>query len=121
MLTLRKALLVPGTAVAALLMVAGCTQQAPVDLSARLKGIAKSRFLGCSGPPSLEFVQQGQDRMSFVSNLKRGQAIGIAGPTAFPEESCLVDAVFEQDRLVTSSFSGNQSMCDWVFTPCLGP
>jgi len=119
MRTLRKVLLVPG-AVAALLMVAGCTQQAPMDLSASLKGISKSQFLGCSGPASLEYVQQGQDRMSFVSNLKRGQAIGIAGPTAFPAESCLVDAVFEQDRLVSSSFSGNQSMCEWVFSPCLG-
>lgn len=119
MRTLCKALLVPGTAVA-LLVVAGCTQQAPVDLSARLKGMSKSQFIGCSGPPSLEYVQQGQDRMSFVSNLKRGQAIGIAGPTAFPAGSCLVDAVFEQDSLVSSSFSGNLSMCDWVFTPCLG-
>ena len=119
MRALRNARLVTGVFMA-LLMVIGCTQGVPVDLSARLKGISKSQFLGCSGPASLEYAQQGQDRMSFVTNLKRGQAIGIAGPTAFPAESCLVDAVFEQDRLVSSSFSGNQAMCEWVFAPCLG-
>jgi hypothetical protein len=30
-----------------------------------------------------------------------------------------VDAVFEQDRLVRSVFSGNLSMCGLVFAPCL--
>jgi hypothetical protein len=101
-------------------MLVGCAQQAPVDLAASLKGIAKSKFLTCSGPPLMEFAQSGQDRMSFVTNLKRGQAIGIESPTAFAPDSCSVDAVFEQDRLTSSSFSGNLSMCQLVFSPCLG-
>ena len=101
------------------LIVQACAQQPPADLSASLNGIEKSRFLACSGPPSVEYIQAGQDRMSFVTNLQRGQPIGIASPTALPVESCSVDAVFEQDRLVRSVFSGNLSMCQVVFAPCL--
>ena len=47
----------------------GCTQQAPVDLVASLKGIEQSKFLSCSGPPILALSGAGQDRMSFVTNL----------------------------------------------------
>jgi hypothetical protein len=101
-------------------LVASCSQPSGVNLSTSLRGIQKSKFLACSGPPSLEYDQGGQDRMSFVTNLQRGQAIGIAGPTAFPVESCSVDAVFEHDRLVSSSFSGNPAMCNAVFAPCFG-
>ena len=101
------------------LIVQGCAQQPPADLSATLKGIEKAKFLACSGPPSLEYIQAGQDRMSFVTNLQRGQPIGIASPTAASPESCLVDAVFEHDRLVSSVFSSNLSMCQLVFAPCL--
>src|SRR5579863_7869287 len=105
----------------AILVVAlcGCTQQAPVDLSASLKGIERSKFLSCSGPPILELSEGGQDRMSFVTNLKGGNAIGIASPTALPEASCSVDAVFQDGRLVNSTISGSQSMCSFVFSPCL--
>lgn len=105
---------------AALLILVGCAQQSPQDLSAMLRGITKSQFLACSGPPILELPGQGQDRMSFVSNLQRGAPIGISGPAAFPVESCSVEAVFQQDRLVSSSFSGSDSMCQMVFAPCLG-
>jgi hypothetical protein len=96
-----------------------CAQQAPPDLSVALKGIDKTKFLACSGPPSLELPQAGQDRMSFVTNLRRGSPIGITSPTVAPPESCSVDAVFEQDRLVSSTFSGNLTMCQLVFAPCL--
>jgi hypothetical protein len=83
------------------------------------QGHREGKFLACSGPPSLEYIQAGQDRMSFVTNLQRGQPIGIASPTAASPESCSVDAVFEHDRLVSSVFSGNLSMCQLVFVPCL--
>ncbi|HEY2617971.1 MAG TPA: hypothetical protein VGI78_11570 [Acetobacteraceae bacterium] len=96
-----------------------CAQQAPPDLSAALKGIDKTKFLACSGPPSLDLPRAGQDRMSFVTNLRRGSTIGITSPTVAPAESCSVDAVFEQDRLVSSVFSGNLAMCQLVFAPCL--
>jgi hypothetical protein len=101
------------------LAVQACTQQPPADLSVALKGIEKAKFLACSGPPSLEYAQASQDRMSFVTNLQRGQPVGIASPTALPPESCSVDAVFEHDRLTSSAFSGNLSMCQLVFAPCL--
>jgi len=102
-----------------MIMVVACSQPA-VDLSTSLRGIQKSKFLACSGPATLAYDQGGQDRMSFVTNLKRGQAIGIAGPTFAPVESCSVEAVFEHDRLASSSFGGNPAMCDAVFAPCLG-
>ena len=57
--------------------------------------------------------------MQFLSNLKRGQAIGIGSPAGGPDESCSVNAVFQNDRLVSSDFSGNPSMCTLVFSPCL--
>ena len=103
-----------------ILAVAACTQQPPADLPAALKGISKPRFLACSGPPTLEYNQSGQDRMSFITNLKRGQSIGIASPSALAPKSCSVDAIFEQDRLVSSTFSGSLAMCNLVFSPCLG-
>jgi hypothetical protein len=95
-----------------------CSRRPPVDLSTSLLGIEKSKFLSCSGPPVLEYSQAGQDRMSFVTNLKRGSMIGIAGPTATAAEACSVGTVFQNDRLVSSNFSGNYSMCTLVFGPC---
>lgn len=99
---------------------AACSGGPATDLPAALKGIDKAKFISCAGPPSLELKEGGLDRMSFATNLKRGQMMGIRNPTAFPLESCSVDAVFERDRLVSSSFSGNQAMCETVFAPCLG-
>jgi hypothetical protein len=92
---------------------------APADLATSLKGIEKSKFLSCSGPPTLAYPTGGQDRMSFVTNLKRGEAIGIASPAAFAPASCSVDAVFQDDRLLSSQFSGDLAMCNLVFSPCL--
>lgn len=97
----------------------GCTQPASVDLASSMKGIEESKFLSCSGPPSLEYSEAGQDRMSFLTNLKRGNAIGIVSPMAMPEASCSVDAVFQNGRLVNATFSGDQAMCGLVFSPCL--
>ena len=96
-----------------------CAQQPQVDLNAALSGIEKSRFLTCSGPPSLEMPQGAQDRMWFVSNLSRGQTMGVLSPTANAPDSCSVAAVFENSRLTSATFSGNQSMCQVVFGPCV--
>jgi hypothetical protein len=96
-----------------------CAQSATSDLGVTLKGIEQSRFLACSGPPVLEYPQGSQDRMSFVTNLRRGESMGVVGPTALPPASCSVDALFENSRLVTGSFSGDLTMCRLVFAPCL--
>lgn len=111
--------LVPLLALLVALQACAASQPA-VDLSQALRGIDEARFLACSGPPVVQLPQAGQVHMSFVTNLKRGQQMGLAGPTAFPEQSCLVDAVFEQHRLASSTFSGNPAMCNLVFAPCLG-
>ena len=103
----------------AVLTLATCAQQPQADLATALKGIDQSRFLACSGPPSLEQPTGGQVNMWFVTNLKRGAAIGLLSPTAPAPESCSVAAVFENSRLVSATFSGNQSMCQVVFGPCL--
>jgi hypothetical protein len=107
----------------ALLMVAAigsCSSQPLVDLSKSVQGMSKAQFIACAGPPSLEFLQGGQDHMAFVTNLRRGQPIGVTSPIAAPVESCSVNTIFEQDRLVSSSFSGDLGMCNLVFSPCLG-
>jgi len=104
---------------ALVLALAACAQPATPDLGVALKGIEQSRFLACSGPPVLEYPQGGQDRMSFVTNLKRGESMGVAGPTALPPASCSVDALFENSHLVTANFSGDLTMCQLVFSPCM--
>jgi hypothetical protein len=102
------------------LAVAACAQSTVPDLPTALKGITKAKFLSCSGPPVMTYPQSGLDQMAFVTNLKRGQEIGITGVAESPADSCSVNAVFEQDRLVSSAFSGSQGMCQLVFGPCLG-
>jgi hypothetical protein len=101
------------------LALTACVQQPTPDLGAALKGIEQSRFLACSGPPILELPQGSQVRMSFVTNLERGDTVGVASPAALAPASCSVDAVFETSRLASARFSGNQSMCQLVFSPCL--
>lgn len=96
-----------------------CASHPEVDLGSALSNIDKSRFLTCSGPPSLEVPQGGQDRMWFTTNLNRGQTIGASSPAADPVASCSVVAVFENSRLTSATFSGNQSICQVVFAPCL--
>ncbi len=56
--------------------------------------------------------------MSFVTNLKRGDAIGASGPNAFAPASCSVDAIFENSRLVSANFSAIVDV-SLVFSPCL--
>ena len=107
----------PSTMVA--IVLAACSQQPQPDLSAALNGIDRARFLACSGPPSLEMPQGGQDRMWFVTNLKRGQSIGVLSPVGAAPEDCSVATTFENSHLVSATFSGNQSMCQLVFAPCL--
>ena len=106
-------------AMSGVVILADCSQPAPGNLAASLKGIEKSRFLSCSGPPLLATSNAGQDHMSFVANLRRGETIGVSSPTAFPVASCSVDAVFQDDRLISSTFSGDMSMCSMVFGPCI--
>lgn len=116
---MRRRLVFPVACAVLAALVVACSQHPVPDLAKSLKGIDKARFLTCSGPPLLEMPDGGQDRMVFMSNLKRGQAIGIGSPAGGPDESCSVNAVFQNDRLVSSDFSGNQSMCTLVFGPCL--
>ena len=104
---------------ALLIAMSACAQQPPMDLSARLHGIEKSKFLSCSGPPQLDYIAAGQERMSMVTNLAHGAQIGIGIASATPLESCSVDAVFEQGRLVAANFGGNPAICDDVFRPCV--
>jgi hypothetical protein len=110
---------VPLRSLALTLEVAACAQQATSEFGVALEGIEKSRFLACSGPPILELPQGGQDRMSFVTNLQRGATIGVLSPMALATASCSVDTVFENSRLVSANISGDQSMCQLVFAPCL--
>jgi hypothetical protein len=105
--------------IASLFALVTCTPKPQLDLGSALSGIEESRFLACSGPPLLEVPQGNQNRMWFVTNLKRGESIGTLGPTAAPVESCSVAAIFGSSRLVRATFSGNQSMCQLVFAPCL--
>jgi hypothetical protein len=101
------------------LAVAACAPHAAPDLATGLKGTENSHSLACSSPPILHIPGGGQERMSFVINLQRGTTIGIASPTALAPGSCSVDTVFENSRLVSANFSGDQSMCQLVFAPCL--
>ena len=119
MLQISRRRFAHSAAIVASLALMTCSQQPQVDLNTALSGVEKSRFLMCSGPPSLEIPERGQDRMWFVTNLDRGQTIGIHSPTANPPDSCSVAAVFENSRLTAATFSGNQSMCQVVFAPCL--
>jgi len=104
---------------ALLAALAACAPPATADLGTALKGIDRSRFLSCSGPPVLELNENGSDRMSFVTNLKGGAMIGIQNPGALSPTSCTVDATFVNSRLTQANFSGDQSMCQLVFGPCL--
>jgi hypothetical protein len=97
---------------------AACASSPPANLSAQLRGIEKSKFLACSGPPQLDYMAAGQERMSLVTNLAHGAMIPVGIASPMPVESCSVDAVFEQGRLITATFGGNRAICDQVFAPC---
>jgi hypothetical protein len=99
--------------------VAACAQTASPNLEANLKGITKSAFLACSGPPLLDQPNGTTEQMSFITNLARGQVIGLSSPTALAPDSCSVDAVFANDRLASANFSGSLTVCNRVFLPCM--
>jgi hypothetical protein len=99
--------------------VASCTGEPTTDLTTDLKGIDEAKFLSCSGSPAVSFSQGGQDRMSFVTDLRRGAMIGISNVASPAVASCSVDAIFEQHKLVQATFSGDSGMCSAVFSPCV--
>ena len=92
-----------GHSLALVFALTSCAPPATPDLGVALKGIEQSRFLACSGPPVLEYPQGSQERMSFVTNLRRGETTGIVGPTALPPASCLMNALCKNSRLVDAS------------------
>lgn len=96
-----------------------CAPGPTPNLAVALKGIEKSRFLACSGPPLLNYPQGGQDRLAFMTDLNRGQSIGIGGAPGPGPAACSVTALFENSRLVQASFGGDPAMCQAVFYPCL--
>jgi hypothetical protein len=97
---------------------AACTTSPPENLSAQLRGIEKPKFLACSGPPQLDYMMAGQERMSLVTNLAHGALIPVGVTWPMPMQSCSVDAVFEHGRLIAVTFSGNHATCNQVFAPC---
>jgi hypothetical protein len=106
------------SAPAAIGILQACAPAPHAGLSEALQGIQKPQFLTCSGPPLLEWAEGGESRMSFLTDLRRGEAIGVT-PLGMPVQSCSVDAVFSRNQLITSSFGGNMTMCQMVFAPCL--
>jgi hypothetical protein len=95
-----------------------CSSSPSVNLSTQLRGIDKSKFLACSGPPQLDYMTAGQERISMVTSLAHGAMIPVGVASPMPVESCSVDAVFEKGRLIAATFVGNRAMCDQVFAPC---
>jgi hypothetical protein len=104
---------------ATLVLASSCASEPPADIAKSLQGIDEAKFLSCSGPPALSLSQGGQDHMSFLTDLRRGAMIGISSVASPAVASCSVDAVFEQHRLVRSTFGGDASMCAAVFGPCV--
>jgi hypothetical protein len=98
---------------------ASCTSEPTTDLATDLRGIDEAKFLSCSGPPAVSFSQGGQDRMSFLTDLRRGAMIGISNATSPAVASCSADAVFEHHKLVQATFGGDSGMCSAVFGPCV--
>jgi hypothetical protein len=67
--TIRKRRLAVLSHVLLLAGAAACSSSGATDLSTALKGIDEAKFLLCSGPPSLEFPEGGQDRRAFVTKV----------------------------------------------------
>jgi hypothetical protein len=104
---------------ALLIAASACSEQPPVDLATRLRGIEKSKFLACSGPPQLAYDTAAGERISMVTNLDRGVSTGLRSAASSPVDSCSVDATFAKGRLVSSVFGGNPAICDAVFRACM--
>ena len=100
------------------LLLAACTA-APVNPASGLIGISKAAFLRCSGPPQLSETQGNQERMTFLTNEAKGA--GLLQPAATPVMgACSGNAVFQDGRLQSVTFGGNQAICTRVFGPCQG-
>jgi hypothetical protein len=100
-----------GTAV-----LSACAAPSGDNLAAGLKGIDQAKFLSCSGPPSISLTEEGQERMSFLTNGSQG--MGLVNPAAAPMAACLGNAVFQQGKLADVTFSGDPDTCVRVFGPC---
>jgi hypothetical protein len=102
------------------LVLAACTTQPSVNPASGLIGISKAAFLRCSGPPQLSETQGNQERMTFLTNEAKGA--GLLQPAATPVMgACSGNAVFQDGRLRSVTFGGNQGICTHVFGPCMGP
>ena len=98
------------------LLVPGCSAQPPADLASSLDGVSKSVFLRCSGPPQLSETQGNQERMTFLAN-RAGEAGAFSAAAAAPF-ACSGNALFQDGRLTSVTFGGNQAVCMDVFRPC---
>ena len=101
----------------AMLMLSACAGPPAPDLASGLKGIDRSQFLSCSGPPSASLTEGGQERMTFLTDGSHGQ--GLFNPAAAPLAACSGNATFEQDRLVSITLGGDPNTCVRVFGPCV--
>ncbi len=107
------------TPLTVVLLLAACgAQQSSQSLQAGLQGVDKASFLACAGPPILDMPDGNRERMSFVTDLRRGAPIGIGLDQQMPQEQCSVDALFVDNKLASANFTGNLTMCDRVFSPC---
>ena len=97
---------------------AACTAQPPSgDLQASLLGVTKSTFTQCSGPPQLSETVGNQERMSFLTNRTGG--IGPFSAASAPVFACSSNAVFQNNRLVSVTFTGSPGgVCNDVFANC---
>jgi hypothetical protein len=101
------------------LVLAACAAEPPVNPASGLIGISKAAFLRCSGPPQLSETQGNQERMTFLTNEASGA--GLVEPAATPVMgACSGNAVFQDGRLRSVTFGGNQAICTHVFGPCEG-
>jgi len=100
-------------------VLAACTAGPSVNPASGLIGIGKAEFLRCSGPPQLSETHGNQERMTFLTNEAKGA--GLFQPAAMPVMgACSGNAVFQDGRLQSVTFGGNQAICTHVFGPCEG-
>jgi hypothetical protein len=101
------------------LVLVSCTAGSSVNPASGLIGISKAAFLRCSGPPQLSETQGNRERMTFLTNGAGGA--GLVGPAAAPVMgACSGNAVFQNGRLQSVTFGGNETICVDVFGPCEG-
>jgi len=100
-------------------VLAACTAGPSVNPASGLIGISKAAFLRCSGPLQLSETLGNQERMTFLTNGAQGA--GLLQAAAVPVMgACSGSAVFQDGRLRSVTFGGNQAICTQVFGPCAG-